>query len=176
MIAPRLVTTVGHVSTPPVDGAHDFDFHVGDWTTHLERLDAPLTGSDRWISYDGTTAVRPVWDGRATVVELDVAGAAGSIRALSLRLYNTSTGQWSLNSSSLGVGTLFPPAFGRFAHGSGEFYGQETFDDQMILVRFVINDVTETSCRFQQSFSADGGASWELNWVAVDSRPVPTVD
>lgn len=171
-----MVTTIGHMSTPPVDGAHDFDFHVGDWTTHLERLDAPLTGSDRWISYDGTTAVRPVWDGRATLVELDVAGATGSICALSLRLYNTSTGQWSLNSSSVGVGTLFPPAFGRFAHGRGEFYGQETFDDRMILVRFVINDVTETSCRFEQSFSADGGASWELNWVAVDSRTVPTVD
>jgi hypothetical protein len=37
-------------------------------------------------------------------------------------------------------------------------------------VRFVITDITANSCRFEQSFSDDEGSSWELNWVAVDTR------
>lgn len=27
------------------DGAHDFDFAVGTWRTHIQSLDKPLTGS-----------------------------------------------------------------------------------------------------------------------------------
>lgn len=158
------------VTASPTTGEHDFDFHIGSWATHLDRLQAPLTGSDRWLSYDGTTVVHRVWDGRANLVELNATGAAGTIAALSLRLYNSTSGQWSLNSSSVGLGTLFPPAFGGFTHGRGEFYGQETLNGRSILVRFVIRDITEISCRFEQSFSTDGGRSWELNWIATDTR------
>jgi len=39
-----------------------------------------------------------------------------------------------------------------------------------ILVRFVILPITPDSIRFEQSFSDDGGRSWEVNWIAVDSR------
>jgi hypothetical protein len=31
-------------------------------------------------------------------------------------------------------------------------------------------DITLNSCRFEQSFSPDGGKTWELNWVATDTR------
>src|SRR5258707_12034413 len=58
------------------DGQHDFDFEIGTWTTHLRRLKSPLTGSTEWVEYDGTSVVRPIWDGRANLVELDVAGPA----------------------------------------------------------------------------------------------------
>ena len=37
-------------------------------------------------------------------------------------------------------------------------------------VRFVIADITPTSCRFEQAFSADGGKTWEVNWIATDTR------
>jgi hypothetical protein len=30
--------------------------------------------------------------------------------------------------------------------------------------------MTATSCRFEQSFSDDGGQTWEVNWVAIDTR------
>jgi hypothetical protein len=36
--------------------------------------------------------------------------------------------------------------------------------------RFVIFDISPTSFRFEQSFSDDGGKTWELNWIAVDTR------
>ena len=79
------------------DGSHDFDFEIGTWKTHLRRLVHPLTGSTTWVEYDGTTVVRKVWNGKANLVELDVSGSAGRIEALSLRLYNPDSHQWSLN-------------------------------------------------------------------------------
>ena len=152
------------------DGQHDFDFETGTWKTHLKRLERPLTGSTTWVEYNGTTVVRSVWNGRANLVELAVDGPTGRIEALSLRLYNAQSGQWSLNFSSSGSGSLGTPAIGAFRNGRGEFTNRETFNGKPILVRFVISDITPTSCRFEQSFSADGGKTWEVNWIATDTR------
>ena len=152
------------------DGQRDFDFEIGTWTTRLSRLVEPLSGSSTWVEYEGTTVVRKVWDGRANLVELDVEGPKGRIEGLSLRLYNPESSQWSLNFSNSRGGTLSPPVIGEFKDGRGEFYGQETFNGRAILVRFVISDITPTSVRFEQSFSDDGGKTWEVNWIATDTR------
>ncbi|HJZ81579.1 MAG TPA: hypothetical protein VKD91_14585 [Pyrinomonadaceae bacterium] len=158
-------------STPALrDGQHDFDFHIGAWKTHLKRLQRPLTGSTTWVEYEGTTVVRKVWNGRANLVELDVTGPAGHIEALSLRLYNPDSHQWSLNFSSSRGGVLSQPTIGEFKNGRGEFYDQETLNGRAILVRFVISDITPNSCHFEQAFSDDGGKTWEVNWIATDTR------
>jgi hypothetical protein len=152
------------------DGAHDFDFEIGVWKTHLKRRAHPLTGSDSWIEYDGTSTVRKVWNGLANLVELEVDGPQGHIEALSLRLYNPDTRQWSLNFASSAGGTLGTPTVGEFKDGRGEFYDHETFNGRPVLVRFVISAITPTSCHFEQAFSDDGGRTWELNWIATDTR------
>jgi hypothetical protein len=155
---------------PGRDGQHDFDFEIGTWTTRLSRLLRPLTGSTEWVEYEGTSLVREVWGGLANLVELDAEGPAGRIRALSLRLYDPDTQQWSLNFASAAGGGVSPPAIGAFRDGRGEFVAEESLAGRQILVRFVITDITANSCRFEQSFSDDEGSSWELNWVAVDTR------
>jgi hypothetical protein len=153
------------------DGSHDFDFEIGVWKTHLRRLTKPFTGSTSWIEYDGTSRVEKVWGGRANLLELDVTGPEGRIEALSLRLYNPDSHQWSLNFASSATGVIsVPPAIGEFQGGRGEFLDQETYGARAILVRFVISAITPTSCHFEQSFSDDGGKTWEVNWVADDSR------
>lgn len=152
------------------DGRRDFDFEIGTWSTKLKRLVKPLTGSTTWVDYEGTTVVRKVWNGAANLVELDVEGPAGRIEALSLRLYNPESRQWSLNFSNINGGTMSPPTIGGFSNGRGEFYSQETLDGRAILVRFIISDITPTSCHFEQAFSADGGKTWEVNWIADDTR------
>ena len=152
------------------DGQRDFDFEIGTWQTRLSRLAKPLSGDTTWIQYAGTTVVRKVWEGRANLVELDVAGPAGRIEGLSLRLYNPQSRQWSLNFSNSRGGTLAVPSVGEFRNGRGEFYSHEEYDGRMILVRFVILPLTPDSYRFEQSYSDDGGRTWELNWVAIDTR------
>ena len=152
------------------DGQHDFDFEIGKWVTHLWRLEHPLSHSNSWVEYWGTTAVSKVWNGRANLVELDVNGLAGRIEALSLRLYNPQSRQWSLNFASSAGGTMNPPTIGKFKNGRGEFYDKETLNGRAILVRFVISDIKPDSCRFEQAFSEDDGKTWEINWIAIDSR------
>ncbi|MET0595054.1 MAG: hypothetical protein ABW133_20310, partial [Polyangiaceae bacterium] len=131
----------------PRDGAHDFDFEVGTWKTHLKRLVHPLTGSTTWVEYDGTSTVRKVWDGRANLVELVADGPAGHFEGLNLRLYNPESRQWSLNFASSAGGSMTPPTIGEFKNGRGEFFAQETLNGRAIFVRFVISDITPTSCR-----------------------------
>jgi hypothetical protein len=152
------------------DGRLDFDFELGTWKTHLRRLVHPLTGSSTWVEYDGTSVVRKVWDGRANLLELEVTGPAGHIEALSLRLYNPDSGQWSLNFASSAGGTIGQPTVGEFRNGRGEFYDQETIGGRAVLVRFIISDIRPDSCHFEQAFSADGGKTWEVNWIATDTR------
>lgn len=103
-------------------------------------------------------------------MELDVEGPAGRIEGLSLRLYNPESRQWSLNFSNSAGGTLSPPSIGEFKNGRGEFFSQETLNGRTILVRFVISDITPNSARFEQAFSDDGGKTWEVNWIATDTR------
>jgi hypothetical protein len=157
-------------SAAPRDGPRDFDWEIGAWNTHLRRLVRPLTGSKEWVEYEGTTVVREVWKGDANLVELDVTGPKGRIQALSLRLYNPESRQWSLNFANSASGEMAIPSVGQFRDGRGEFYSKETLNGRPILVRFVITPITKDSCRFEQAFSADDGRSWELNWIATDTR------
>ncbi|NYT40470.1 hypothetical protein HZY97_06860 [Sphingomonas sp. R-74633] len=157
-------------ATTDGDGQKDFDWEIGSWTTRLKRLKSPLSGSTTWVEYEGTTEVRPVLDGRANLVELKVAGPAGRIEGASLRLYNPKARQWALHFTGAGTGVLTPATIGAFHGGCGEFYAQDNWNDRAILVRFVISDITANSARFEQAFSADGGKSWEVNWIATDTR------
>jgi hypothetical protein len=152
------------------DGQHDFDFEIGVWKTHISRLQHPLTGSNTWVEYEGSSVVRKVWNGRANVVELEVDGSAGHIEGLSLRLYNPQSHQWSLNFANSNGGSLGQATVGEFKNGRGEFFDQEPFNGRTILVRNVLSDIAPNSYRFEQAFSDDGGKTWEGNWVATDTR------
>ncbi|HEV2680096.1 MAG TPA: hypothetical protein VGV14_06325 [Rhodanobacter sp.] len=152
------------------DGQHDFDFEIGNWKTHVARLQHPLTGSTVWLDYDGTSVIRRIWNGRANLIELEVDGSAGHLELLSLRLYDPQSRQWSLNVASSRGGGMGVPAVGGFKSGRGEFYDKETLDGRDILVRFVISQITADVYRFEQAFSADGGKTWEVNWIATDTR------
>jgi hypothetical protein len=147
------------------DAQHDFDFDWGKWNTHSSRLLHPLTGSSEWVEMDGITVVKPIWGGRANLAEYKANGAAGQVELLSLRWYNPTAHQWYLDFATPNVGTLGIPGIGEFRDGRGEFYDQEIIGGKSILVRFSIWGISATTARSEQAFSADGGKSWEINWV-----------
>jgi hypothetical protein len=152
------------------DGQHDLDFEIGRWETHLRRLVAPLSGSTNWVECEGTTVVRRVWDGRANLAELRARCPSGDFEVLSLRIYNPHSHQWTLHFANSKDGVLAQPTIGEFKNGRGEFLDRESFKGRMILLRFVILQLTPDSCRFEQEFSDDGGKTWEANWIATDTR------
>jgi hypothetical protein len=152
------------------DGQHDFDFKLGNWTTHIRRLQKALTGSTSWIEYTRRVTVRKVWDGRAALEEIEADAPSGHFESLTLFLYNTSAHQWSLNFANGDEGTFNQPCIGTFREGRGEFFDQETYNGRAILVRIVWSDITATSHRFEQAFSEDGGKTWETNFTAMLTR------
>lgn len=160
-------------TTEERDGQHDFDFEFGDWKAHIKRLLRPLTGSKDWVDYEGISIVRKVWDGRANLGELEVSSATSCIEGLSLRLYNPQSHQWSIFWSNSNDGSLGAPMVGQFTNGRGEFYDQEMFQGKAIYVRFIFSDFTPTSFRIEQAFSADGGKTWETNWISTFTRQKP---
>jgi hypothetical protein len=152
------------------DGQHDFDFELGSWKIHLKKLDHPLAGSNKWVEFDGTSVTRKVWDGRAQLEEFETDGSAGHIEGLTLRLYNPQSHQWSLYWATSKTGTIGIPTVGEFKDGVGEFYDHEEINGRMTLVRFRWTKTNSDSPHFEQSFSEDGGKTWEVNWITDQTR------
>jgi len=172
---PRHTAAAGERSEPlPAcdtshDGQHDFDFNFGVWKTHVSRLPHPFTATS-WTDYDGTSVVRKIWGGRASLFELDVDGPAGHIEGAGLRLYHPQTCQWSLHWTSSRDGEPQPPMYGQFAAGRGEFFDHEVIEGRNVLVRNGFSDIKPDSARFEQAFSVDGGRTWTVNWVMTFAR------
>ena len=152
------------------DGQHDFDFEIGRWKIHLKRRLHPLTGSTTWVEFDGTSVTRKVWEGRSQLEEFETDGAGGHIEGLTLRTYNPQTHQWSLYWANSKDGTVVPPQVGQFKNGLGEFYGQDTLNGKLIYIRFVWSKTDTNMPHFEQSFSEDGGKTWEVNWITDQAR------
>jgi hypothetical protein len=156
-----------------IEHQHDFDWEIGDWKVHLRRLLHPLTGSKSWVELEGTAHVRKVWNGKANLLELELNGSTDHIEGLSLRLYNPQSERWSVYFATSDEGSLGMPMVGQFQNGRGEFSDRESFHGRMIDLHFVFSDVTEKSFHGEQSFSADGGKSWETNWIEDFTRAQP---
>jgi hypothetical protein len=155
--APALL--VGH------DGQHDFDFNVGTWHTHIRYLQHPLSSHQSWTRFDGTVVVKPLWGGQGEYEEIEADGPVGHFEGMTLFLYDKQAQQWSQYFSNSDDGQMGAPVIGAFKDGRGDFYGQDTVAGKTILVRMVWEDITPTSHHVEQSFSADGGKTWEANFI-----------
>jgi hypothetical protein len=155
---------------PARDGQHDFDDSFGAWNVHVARLDRPLAGSHTWLEYDGTHIITPLWNGRANMGTLDATGPAGRIEAMSPRLYNPATGQWSVRYASSRDGVLGVPHVGRFVNGRGVFIAQDVIGEKVILVRNTYWAESADLHRFEVAYSDDGGLNWETNWTMTEVR------
>jgi hypothetical protein len=158
-------------TTSERDGQHDFDFALGTWKAHLKRLEHPLAGSKTWVEFDGTFVARKVWDGRAMIEEVELDSPDGHMEGLTLRLYNAQTYQWSIYWANRKNGAMDPsPQVGQFKNGRGEFYGTDTLNGKLIYVRFVWTNTNTNTPHFEQSYSDDGGKTWEVNWMTDQTR------
>ncbi len=54
---------------------------------------------------------------------------------------------------------------GGFADGVGVFLADETLEGIPIRVRFIWSRITASSATWEQTFSEDGGRTWETNWT-----------
>jgi len=156
-------------AAPERDGSHDFDALLGSWKYHLRRRVEPLTGSNKWIDLEGTGVCRKIWDG-AQIDQLVVDGAGTHIEGLTLRTYNPQTHLWSLHWANRRDGKLDVPQIGRFKDGHGEFLALDMYYGKSVIVKFDWTGLNTSAPHFEQSFSEDGGKTWEVNWITDQVR------
>lgn len=152
-------------------GLHDFDFLVGQWQVHHRRLKERLANSHEWIEFNGTLNTRQLMNGWANMGDNVFNAPGGDVRGVSLRSYDSKTGEWAVwwldarNPTSLD-----PPIKGHFENGVGTFLADDTFGGKPIRVRVTWSHITPTSARWEQAFSPDGGTTWETNWISDFQR------
>lgn len=152
------------------DGREDFDFLIGTWKGHQRRLRERLKGSQTWEEFESTSVVQKVLGSLGNYDEVTMVRESGVFRGLTLRLFNPETRQWSIywaDSSGSGLGA---PMVGEFTNGRGLFYDCEPFEGKRIFSRFVWTHDSPDTCRWEQAFSTDGGATWETNWTMDFTR------
>src|SRR5579862_3520987 len=162
------------IVSPAPDGQHAFDPLLGSWKYRLQRRTNPLTGSTTWVNLTGAGVCYKLWDGRAQLDTILVSGGSGSIEGLTLRLYNPKSHEWRLYWANSKNGVVVLPQIGQFKNGHGEFYAQDTLNDRSIFVKFDWTGLASASPHFEQSFSTDGGKTWEVNWITDQTRQAPS--
>ena len=156
------------------DGSHDFDFNFGSWKTHIKRRVHPLADSNEFIELNGTVDIRKVWGGRALLEEIETDGPKGHWEGLSLFLYNPNSHQWSQTFVNSQAGVFGGGLIGSFKDGRGELFQADTLDGRSILVRGVWSNIAPTSHRYEESYTQDGGKTWEVQLTADKTKIDPT--
>ena len=164
-------TGVAPTATAPGPAVHDFDFYMGTWQVRHRRLVTRLAGSHEWQEFEGTSTAWPILDGAGNIDDNVLELPAGDYRAISLRTYDPATDRWSIWwLDGRNPSRLDPPVVGGFKDGIGTFICPDTFEGRPILVRFIWSDITDRTCRWEQAFSTDDGATWEVNWIMESTR------
>jgi hypothetical protein len=161
---------VGLLPVPPDAAAShldagDFAFLMGSWRVRHHKLNGRMVGSTDWADFEGTTHAWSLLGGVANVDDNLLYDPSGTYRGISLRRYDAALRQWSIWWMDNRSSTLFPPVVGAFKDGVGTFLGDDELRGQPILVRFIWSDLTASSARWEQAFSADRGITWEINWI-----------
>jgi hypothetical protein len=151
-------------------GADDFDFLHGAWRVRHRQLRDRLAGCDEWIEFDGTMEADPILGGLGNFDRNVIGLPSGRYEASTLRLFHPETRQWSLHWIDGRDPKIDPPLYGSFEDGAGTFFGGDSFRGRPIRLRFLWERPTPTTARWDQAFSADGGVTWETNWIMEFSR------
>jgi hypothetical protein len=154
------------VRGPSSKTAHDFDFLHGHWIVGNRRLGEPLAGTAEWVRFDTVLTCRALSSGHGHIEET---GSDDIGSYTTLRLLDLIGGQWSIHRALPTFGALRPPLTGGFTDGVGVFIGEDRWRGKPILVRHTWT-LTRNRPRWEQSFSADGGETWDPNWVMELSR------
>ncbi|QSQ22134.1 hypothetical protein JY651_44540 [Pyxidicoccus parkwayensis] len=148
-------------------GLHAFDALAGRWTAQHRRLKERLANNNQWETFGGTFDFRLLMDGHANVDDSVFDMPGGRVHGIGLSAYDAKTGQWAIwgLDGRNPHAKLEPPLKGRFEKGVGTFYADDTLRGKPIRVRVVWSNLSSTTAHWEQSFSPDGGKTWETNWV-----------
>lgn len=139
----------------------DFAFLTGEWRI-ANRMIKPGTTSE-WIEFPGEATVWQILGGVGSVEELRI--PARDFAGMGLRLLDVQRKVWVDHWVNVKSGVVSTPGQeGVFRDGVGTFTSEETIDGVRHVYRGVWDRITDTSCRWSQGASRDGGRTWDDSW------------
>lgn len=149
------------------DGRADFDFFMGSWKVKHRCLREWLKESTSWEAFGGTSVARKILGGLGHIEEVTLERASGTTEELVVRLFDPQTQQWSVYEADASSSGFDPrPVIGACKDGRVEGYSHIPWEGKYIFRRVIWSEITTTSFHWEQAFSADGGRTWETNWIA----------
>jgi len=157
----------------------DFDFFQGTFDVRHRTLKEVFVGCDEWNEFEGTTTARSYFDGAINIDEIRF--PTQQRYGFSLRLFDPVEKEWRIWWVDGRTMTLFPPVRGRWSDDGTSCWlvGDEEVNGETVKVSYQWSNVTAQGARWEQCYSNDDGATWELNWVMDFTRreePVPALD
>lgn len=160
--------------TTATDPRADWRWLVGNWDVRHRRLRERLAGSDQWDSFAGRSAAWLTLDGLGTIDDNEMELPGGAYRGMGIRAFDPATRQWAIWWLDARDPTrIEPPVRGGFDGEGGTFLGRDTLRGKPILMRFRWHDIHGPRPWWEQAFSDDDGARWEVNWRNWFTRTAP---
>ncbi len=150
--------------------AGDFDFLLGKWRVRHLTLSERLAGATDWNEADAIDIVRPAFLGFGNTGRFMRMVEGQPYEGMPIRLFDPSCDLWRIYWLDTADQRMEPPLIGKFSNGEGLFLGDDYLRGDPIKVRFVWSNITNAAARWEQSFSVDGGVSWELNSIMEFTR------
>jgi quinol monooxygenase YgiN len=175
VLQPTALSLVG--SIPAAGGAetaaltgdvHDFDFLPGKWNIKNRRLKQRGVGSTDWDEFPAVSRGSIHMGGIVNIDENDFPTKGWS--GMTIRTFDTAKKQWSIYWVNSRLGTMLPPVVGGFKGDHGVFVGEDDDEGRPVLVIFNWTKLGPDRAHWQQSFSYDGGKTWEVNWTMELAR------
>jgi len=153
------------------DGRTDFDFFIGSWKLRNRSLREWLKGATSWEEFGGMSVARKILGGLGHIEEVTLERASGATEELVVRLFDPQTQQWRIYEADATSGGFAPqPVIAAFKDGRIEGYAYIPWEGKYIFRRVIWSEITATTFHWEQAFSADGGTTWETNWIAAFVR------
>jgi len=158
-----------------VKGRYDFDFMIGEWKINNRRLKERLNNCEEWEEFQADYVNHPLLLGYGNMDQFNATFKGKEFEGFSLRLLIPETGEWKIYWIATTSLEITDPVVGKFEGNRGEFFANEKWNDQDMLVRFLWLDVDTETPRWEQAFSLDEGDTWETNWIMEFSRKINIV-
>lgn len=153
----------------------DWQWLVGNWDVHHERLRDRLAGSTTWDKFGGKCNSWTTLGGLGNVDDCLLYLPSGTYRAVAPRAFDPATNQWNIWwLDGRMAGKLDPPVRGGFKGTEGEFRGPDVYKGTPVDVRFRWHETHGKRPWWDQSYSTDSGKSWEVNWRNYFTRTSAT--
>ena len=165
--------TSPEASTLPLaqDAPGDWGFLTGHWKVRHRRLRKRLVGSNDWQQFEGTCVNWPVLGGHANVDDNVMNIPGGRVRGVGLCTFDPASREWlSWWLDDRKPNDFGTPLRGRFENKIATFIGEEQSDGRTVKTRVQWFTDNPHAPRWEQSSSADGGQTWERNWISEFER------